>query len=676
MGLIKHKLAYFFFLFLSAFFNIHQTANAADSPHVDLYVTYEEKAGKVVVHATTFLTTSAPKFVLSNVVTLTNVEIGNNAVIYEASDSYLIALKEGQNSAPIVLTYSILLPASKKTDRSTDHNGGADWSGDQNGAFIPGNRIWYPLFQEPSTAKITIKTRSHLHAVAPGHETGSEDTNGYRVSTFEMPQPILGIDLMIGQWLVSEKQFQGITGRIILRTYFDENNNPLSEEYLALSERYIKYYEELIGPYPYTSFAVVSSPFPTGLGMPSLTYISEKILKYPFIKNRSLPHEIVHNWLGNGIRASYESGNWSEGLTTYLADYWQTELKSQSAAKDMRYGWLRNYASVAREDEQSLSSFSSRHHTASSAIGYGKGAMFFHMLRTVLGKPAFISCIKDFWGSFQFKSASYSTIRDTCQKYTTADLNLFFEAWVPTLGAPTISVVKTPRMSDNRQLLLTQDGSWVYNLEIEYASLKNESEIITIPLENKLTEVNILENSKGVAQVQIDPNFNVWRNLYSEEIVPTIRDFIVAKEPIYKQLGSNVINGQKLISEYFLENEIQKKPHKASDLSERLESIHLGDISEVRDHLLLSTQANDQRFLTAMSNADFLIASLSHMRGKTLFIGVSPKIDEEMLFMLLSRARHYGKYSWLTISSSGQTFSGKWSRGKKLFELSASGRKN
>ena len=202
-----------------------------------------------------------------------------------------------------------------------------------------------------------------------------------------------------------------------------------------------------------------------------------------------MPHEIVHNWLGNGIRASYESGNWSEGLTTYLADYWQTELKSQSAAKDMRYGWLRNYASVAREDEQSLSSFSSRHHTASSAIGYGKGAMFFHMLRTVLGKPAFISCIKDFWGSFQFKSASYSTIRDTCQKYTNADLNLFFEAWVPTLGAPTISVVKTPQMPDNRQLLLTQNGSWVYNLEIEYASLKSESETITIPLENKLTEV-------------------------------------------------------------------------------------------------------------------------------------------------------------------------------------------
>jgi hypothetical protein len=491
-----------------------------------------------------------------------------------------------------------------------------------------------------------------------------------------MPQPILGIDLMIGQWLVSEKQFQGITGRIILRTYFDENNSPLSEEYLALCERYIKYYEELIGPYPYTGFAVVSSPFPTGLGMPSLTYISEKILKYPFIKNRSLPHEIVHNWLGNGIRASYESGNWSEGLTTYLADYWQTELKSQSAAKDMRYGWLRNYASVAKEDEQSLSSFSSRHHTASSAIGYGKGAMFFHMLRTVLGKPAFISCIKDFWVSFQFKSASYSTIRDTCQKYTNADLNLFFEAWVPTLGAPTISVVKTPRMPDNRQLLLTQNGSWVYNLEIEYASLKSESETITIPLENKLTEVNFLENSKGVAQVQIDPNYNVWRNLYSEEIVPTIRDFIVAKEPIYKQLGSNVINGQKLISEYFLENEIQKKSHKASDLSKRLESIHLGDISKIRDHLLLSTQASDQRFLTAMSNADFLIASLSHMKGKTLFIGVSPKIDEEMLFMLLSRARHYGKYSWLTISNSGETFRGKWPRGKKLFELSASGLKN
>jgi aminopeptidase N len=78
---------------------------------------------------------------------------------------------------------------------------------------------------------------------------------------------------------------------------------------------------EAIGAYPFSGFSVVASPLPTGFGMPTLTYLGAEVLKLPFIRATSLGHEILHNWWGNGVLVDYASGNWAEGLTTFMADY-------------------------------------------------------------------------------------------------------------------------------------------------------------------------------------------------------------------------------------------------------------------------------------------------------------------------------------------------------------------
>ena len=80
-------------------------------------------------------------------------------------------------------------------------------------------------------------------------------------------------------------------------------------------------YDSLIGPYPYDKFAVVENFWETGYGMPSFTLLGPKVIRFPFILHSSYPHEILHNWWGNGVYIDYEAGNWGEGLTAYLADH-------------------------------------------------------------------------------------------------------------------------------------------------------------------------------------------------------------------------------------------------------------------------------------------------------------------------------------------------------------------
>lgn len=77
---------------------------------------------------------------------------------------------------------------------------------------------------------------------------------------------------------------------------------------------------------------VVASPLPTGFGMPKLTYLGADVLRLPFIRKTSLGHEILHNWWRNGVYVDYTRGNWSEGLTTFMADYAYKEDESAAAA--------------------------------------------------------------------------------------------------------------------------------------------------------------------------------------------------------------------------------------------------------------------------------------------------------------------------------------------------------
>ena len=61
-------------------------------------------------------------------------------------------------------------------------------------------------------------------------------------------------------------------------TYFTQAVDVLADAYLEDSRRYIALYAERIGAYPFSEFSIVSSPLPTGLGMPTMTYLGESVL--------------------------------------------------------------------------------------------------------------------------------------------------------------------------------------------------------------------------------------------------------------------------------------------------------------------------------------------------------------------------------------------------------------
>ena len=223
------------------------------------------------------------------------------------------------------------------------------------------------------------------------------------------------------------------------QVYLRAPDEALARRYLDATADYLALYSDLLGPYPYAKFALVENFWETGYGMPSFTLLGPQVIRLPFILHSSYPHEILHNWWGNSVYIDYATGNWSEGLTAYLADHLLKEREGQGA--QYRRDSLQAYADYVRDGEDfPLSAFRGRHGTASQAVGYGKSLMLFHMLRRDLGDAAFIAGLRRFYADNAFRTAGYEQLRIAFEQASGRDLQGFFAAWTQRTGAPALAL--------------------------------------------------------------------------------------------------------------------------------------------------------------------------------------------------------------------------------------------
>ncbi|MFN4148710.1 MAG: M1 family metallopeptidase [Rhodocyclaceae bacterium] len=304
------------------------------------------------------------------------------------------------------------------------------------GSFLPASSGWYPDPGKLFSHRVTLHLPAGQKGLVPGALVEESDTpQGYR-AVFDFPHPAVALDLMAGPYVVGERSLD-LDGRSIrIRTWFHPELAKLAPGYLDDAARYLERYSRLIGAYPFAMFSIVSSPTPTGFGMPTLTYLGREVIRLPFIRATSLGHEVLHNWWGNGVYPDWQTGNWSEGLTTFLADYAFKEEEGEAAAREMRLGWLRDYAAVPPGEDFALKDFTARHHGIASIIGYNKAAMVFLMLRDRIGREAFERGLKLFWQRHRFKTASWRDLEAAFAEASGQPLRDFFRTWVEMSGAP------------------------------------------------------------------------------------------------------------------------------------------------------------------------------------------------------------------------------------------------
>jgi aminopeptidase N len=407
------------------------------------------------------------------------------------------------------------------------------------GTFMPASSGWYPHPGGLFTYTVTLSLPASQRGLVAGRlveETLPDGADARYVARFAFDASADGIDLMAGPYVVKEKwQERGGAKPVRLRTYFFRDLEPLADGYLADSARYIELYSRQIGAYPFDMFSVVASPLPTGFGMPTLTYIGAQVLKLPFIRATSLGHEVLHNWWGNGVYADYTRGNWSEGLTTFMADYFYKEQESAAAAREMRQSWLRDFAAVPPDANRPLTAFRTRSHgAAEAAAGYGKAAMVFFMLRDAIGNDRYERGIRSFWEKYRFRTASWADLQSTFEQTSGQRLGPFFEQWVRRAGGPRVNVVEARAKRGSAGVVLSlgvvqSTPAYALHLPVEILySGKSEVRTVSVERERQIVTIQLNEMPEGV---RVDPELRVWRMLDRSELPPILRQWIAARAP-------------------------------------------------------------------------------------------------------------------------------------------------
>lgn len=549
------------------------------------------------------------------------------------------------------------------------------------GVYLAGASYWVPWFNDRLvTFRLDTRTPGNWQTVSQGRRFFHTDSSG-ALTRWESPEPVDEIYLAAARF----KEYDLKVGNIDVMAFLRGDDEALANKYLETTGQYLAMYERLIGPYPYTKFALVENFWETGYGMPSFTLLGPQVIRFPFILHSSYPHELLHNWWGNSVFVDYNSGNWCEGLTVYLADHLIKEQRGQG--EEYRKTTLQDYTHYAagKKEEFPLTQFKARSDSLSSSIGYGKSMMLFHMLRRWVGDTPFKKAIQYFYRENKFKRAAFDDIKRAFESTAGKDFDFetFFRQWVTRPGIPEI------RVSD--AAVTPKDNSYLLRFVLEQVQQPQEEPyVLTVPAafylegekepEFKRLELNerrrVFEFSfeRRPLGVDVDPQFDVFRKLHESEIPAVLSNAFGAEAVLillpsrapegflnkYRELaetwarenenvgdGGDSVNSGKI--EIKLDSEAPNLPdNKAVWLLGR-ENLHIGTIQKGisaynaeynKDFMMI-----DRKKL--FFNANSIIAAVKNPQNPTHVVVLLAADRPAALPGLGRKLPHYGKYSYL-----------------------------
>lgn len=536
----------------------------------------------------------------------------------------------------------------------------------EKGAYFSPASYFYPQGNDGLMSfAVTADIPAEWESVADGNSISSVIKDGRKIQSWKNPYQNDGLMFMAAPFVVGHTK----AGEVDVFCYFFEADTSLFETYLPATARYVQMYSDMIGPYPYERFTVTENFFPTGYGMPAWTLLGQNVLKLPFIVYTSLGHEVLHNWWGNSIYVDYESGNWCEGLTVYGADYHYKLQHSEAAARDYRKDILKQYKSyVTEKNEFPVRDFIARHNAESRTIGYNKTMMVFHMIENMIGEQSFFQAWKDIYANHRGEKVTWEQWIGAFETASGEDLSSVLPEWVDAVGAAQLSVdLLESTYSDGRtkiKLTISQPDTEVYTLKVPVKFYGDEPRQMMVSL-NEAEKVIEFSLAGKVTSLEIDPDYNVFRHLYPEEVEPIIAAALGAQEKHFlfddqgdrgalKAFGDNLVEG-----DITPETESGTAVALASDESACIflnpDSLP-GDLAQnieiSKDAIIIKGEAYTRNEHTFVLSAD-----QPENNGKLLVVFSR---DKKSLPRIGQLVPHYGKYSYLVFKGARNIAKGQW----------------
>ena len=181
-----------------------------------------------------------------------------------------------------------------------------------------GAMTWYPNNNHPTdkaTFTFQLTVPDGVTAAATGLLTEETSADGLTTTIWQMDDPMATYlaAVYIGDF---ERHEQRLDDGLLIRDYIPRGSDPSTLEQLAVTPEAIRFFEEILGPYPFDAYGTIVMPFPLGFALENQTLsIHGPNTIYPYV----IAHEVIHQWLGDSVTVDDWSHIWlHEGFAHYM----------------------------------------------------------------------------------------------------------------------------------------------------------------------------------------------------------------------------------------------------------------------------------------------------------------------------------------------------------------------
>jgi hypothetical protein len=541
---------------------------------------------------------------------------------------------------------------------------------EERGVYLAGSTYWVPQVGDAlMTYTLAVELPSGWKSVSQGERATTESSPAGERESWSVATPTQEVHLIAARFT----EYSRDAGAVKVMAFLRKPDAALAERYLDATTQYLGMYNGLIGPYPYSKFALIENFWETGYGMPSFTLLGEQVIRFPFILHSSYPHELLHNWWGNGVYVDYAGGNWCEGLTAYLADHLVAEQRGQGA--EHRRAILQRVTDyVTPENDFPVNRFQGRHDAVTEAVGYGKTAMVFNMLRDKIGDARFVQALQAFYRDNRFRVASFEDIRTSFETISGLDLRPFFEQWIKRTGAPELTLENAAGRAGHLDLTLSQvQAGSLFDLEVPIVIETErgiETRKVSMPSGKRTVETS-LDVSGTPRRLEIDPQFQLYRRLSPFEIPPSLSKAFGAKSVLIvvgaerAALYAGLVQAWKRDGvEVVKDSEIDSLPADRAVWILGAGNKFAPTVAEALAPYRASLDAGGLRTRNAFYPYEgrSLVAAVRHPQNPNAVMIYVSAPSEAAANALARKLPHYGKYSWLVFAGDEATneATGEW----------------
>jgi aminopeptidase N len=318
-------------------------------------------------------------------------------------------------------------------------------------------RQWLAVIDHPSdkaTVTFTVQAPSSRTVVSNGVLLGVRPLGaaaaGRTETRWRSAQPIptylmvVGAGSLVATDIPDPECRASATHRCVPQTvYTMPEQRSFAPGPFAAAPRIVRFFESLVGPFPYDKLAHVQSLTRFG-GMENAgaIFYADRLFVERTLGDALIAHETAHQWFGDAVTEREWADLWlSEGFATYYAALWAREAHGEDAFRrelaTMRQQILADSVVARRPVIDSLQ----RDYLALlNTNSYQKGGYVLAMLHEQMGDSAFHAGVRRYYERFRHGNASTEELRRAMEGASSRSYGSFFDQWLRRPGVPEVQV--------------------------------------------------------------------------------------------------------------------------------------------------------------------------------------------------------------------------------------------